>query len=182
MNDALSHFGYALLHEFSSIQRLLELGGWVLWSILGMSLLMWLLIIERYWFIWLSFPRRRLGLLSDWQARSEHSSWHAHRIRNGLIADAHIDLQTGLPVIRVLTEILPLLGLLGTVSGMIQTFDAINYFGHTQIQVLAAGIGEALLTTMAGLMTALSGLYFSSHLQRLSLRERDKTADLLTFD
>ena len=60
----------------------------------------------------------------------------------------------------------PFLGLLGTVSGMIKVFDVITVFGTGNTRGMASGISEALVTTMAGLFTALSGLYFVSDLER----------------
>lgn len=175
-------FWLSLLQGVDGMRDLLGIGGGVLWAIFAVSSLMWLLIIERYWFILIRFRRWRATIQADWLAREEHGSWYAHRIRNGLIAEAHNALQQSLGLIRVMTEILPLLGLLGTVSGMIQTFEALNHFGGGNVRGLAGGIGEALITTMAGLITALSGVYFSAHLSRLAGRERERTADLLTFE
>ena len=67
--------------------------------------------------------------------------------------------------LNALTTILPLLGLLGTVSGMIKVFDVITVFGTGNTRGMASGISEALVTTMAGLFTALSGLYFVANLE-----------------
>ena len=71
---------------------------------------------------------------------------------------------------QALVAILPLLGLLGTVSGMIKVFDVITVFGTGNTRGMASGISEALVTTMAGLFTALSGLYFVSDLERRAER------------
>jgi biopolymer transport protein ExbB len=74
---------------------------------------------------------------------------------------------------------LPMLGLLGTVSGMIQTFDVMTVFGTGNARGMAGGISVALITTMGGLLTALSGLYFSTQLTQRAEREVDKVADAL---
>jgi biopolymer transport protein ExbB len=68
--------------------------------------------------------------------------------------------------LQALVVILPLLGLLGTMSGMIKVFEVITVFGTGNTRGMASGISEALVTTMAGLFTALSGLYFVSDLER----------------
>jgi biopolymer transport protein ExbB len=73
-----------------------------------------------------------------------------------------------LQALQALTGILPLLGLLGTVSGMIKVFEVITVFGTGNTRGMASGISEALVTTMAGLFTALSGLYFVSDLENRS--------------
>ena len=57
-----------------------------------------------------------------------------------------------------LVVVLPLLGLLGTVAGMIDTFDVIRVHGNGEPRLLARGIREALITTEAGLVTALPAL------------------------
>jgi len=57
-------------------------------------------------------------------------------------------------LVKVVSVVAPLLGLLGTVTGMIQTFQAITLFGAGDPKMMAGGISEALVTTMLGLMTA----------------------------
>lgn len=67
--------------------------------------------------------------------------------------------------------LLPLLGLLGTVTGMIQVFNVMAVAGTSNARLMAAGVSAATIPTMAGLVAALSGLYFASSLQR---RAKDK--------
>ncbi|HJL42139.1 MAG TPA: MotA/TolQ/ExbB proton channel family protein [Myxococcales bacterium LLY-WYZ-16_1] len=75
---------------------------------------------------------------------------------------------------RTLTAIAPLLGLLGTVSGMIQTFSALG--GANASTEIAAGISEALITTELGLAIGLPGLGLGLWLERLELRVRRRMA------
>jgi biopolymer transport protein ExbB len=86
------------------------------------------------------------------------------RIR-ALVGELRAEATRNFNTLHALTAILPLLGLLGTVSGMIKVFDVINLFGSGNTRGMAAGISEALVTTMAGLLTALSGVYFVSNLE-----------------
>jgi len=58
-------------------------------------------------------------------------------------------------IVKTISVVAPLLGLLGTVTGMIQTFQAITLFGAGDPKMMAGGISEALVTTMLGLMTAI---------------------------
>ena len=67
--------------------------------------------------------------------------------------------------IRFLIKLCPLLGLLGTVSGMIGVFDVIASTGNSDVKAMAAGIYRATLPTMAGLILALSALYFSHQIR-----------------
>ena len=64
-------------------------------------------------------------------------------------------LQRGLSIIKILAVMAPLLGLLGTVTGMIQTFQSITLFGTGDPKLMAGGISQALVTTVLGLAAAI---------------------------
>jgi len=149
------------------LSALFDQGGWVLWGILGASLFMWFLLAERYWFHYAELPALRERLRDEWQGQPEPDSGSmlARRVA-ALVGDLHAEACRNLVALQALVTILPLLGLLGTVSGMIQVFDVITLFGTGNTRGMASGISEALVTTMAGLFTALSGLYFVSDLER----------------
>jgi biopolymer transport protein ExbB len=83
-------------------------------------------------------------------------------------------LRRHLAVIGVLASIAPLLGLLGTVTGMMATFDVIALFGTGNARAMAGGISEALLTTQSGLLVAIPGLYMSIYLNRRAERLEDQ--------
>lgn len=154
---------------------LLEKGGAALWAILLVSVAMWVLILERYWYLHLIHPRLRDVLLRSW--RECDGRWQREALLHRLRAGSERYLGT----IRVFYEVLPMLGLLGTVLGMIETFDVITVFGGGNVRGLAGGISQALLTTMAGLVTSLSGLYFSrnlAHRAREALDEADSLFNL----
>lgn len=70
--------------------------------------------------------------------------------------------------ISLLAAIAPLLGLLGTVGGMIKTFAVIAEFGTGNARALASGISEALITTQTGLVVAVPGLFLAGFLARRS--------------
>jgi biopolymer transport protein ExbB len=75
-------------------------------------------------------------------------------------------LDARLAAIAVLAAVAPLLGLLGTVLGMIETFDVISVFGTGNSRAMASGIGVALITTQTGLLVAIPGLLMSNRLNR----------------
>ncbi len=146
---------------------LFEQGGLILWAILFTSLLLWLLILERYWFHWTLLPPLRDRLRAQWQAGS-HDLTHGLSFRRieALVRDLRAESDKNMLALQALVGILPLLGLLGTVSGMIKVFEVITAFGSGNTRGMASGISEALVTTMAGLFTALSGLFFVSNLEQ----------------
>lgn len=142
-----------------------ERGGYVLWLILIASCLMWMLILERYWYVTTTAPRRHVEIMAQWRSEAPQASVSREWFRQGLVTDFRAQLHHQMPTILVLTALLPLLGLFGTVGGMIKTFNAITLFGAGNVRGMAAGISQATLPTMAGLTTALSGIYFSNNLQ-----------------
>lgn len=152
--------------------RFFEQGGPVTWAILAASVLMWTLILERYWFFFVRLPRERRRTEALWQGLAHASRKLKGRSRDTLIAAHALSIQRFLPAIRTLTAVLPLLGLLGTVSGMIDTFDVMAGFGQRNVRGMAGGISQALFSTMAGLMTALSGYYFSVNLDARARAEK----------
>lgn len=69
------------------------------------------------------------------------------------------NIQTGLPMIKLIAAVAPLLGLLGTVTGMIETFQSITLFGTGDPKLMAGGISQALMTTVLGLVVAIPILF-----------------------
>lgn len=171
-----------LNNQLFNIQLLMESGGLVLWLILFASILMWTLIAERYLFIYVTYPKKQSTLVQQWLQRQDHRSWYALKIRQAMLAKSAASLQRYLLLIRTLTIALPMLGLLGTVDGMIQTFDVLSTFGTGNARGMAGGISVALITTMAGLLTALSGLYFISQLQQKVQRTVEVMSEKLKRD
>jgi biopolymer transport protein ExbB len=172
----------ALNNNLFNIQVLMESGGTVLWLILLASIVMWTLIAERYLFVYRVHPQSVKQLVSEWQQRVERRSWSAMQIRAGMIAQSRASLRRYLMFIKTLTAALPMLGLLGTVDGMIQTFDVLTVFGTGNARGMAGGISIALITTMGGLLTALSGLYFSTELEGRVTHAVDQMSDQLKRD
>lgn len=165
-------------------------GGPVMWPLAVVSLVMWFLIIDRALFIGrlhrrpLSFeqahrlivegalPQRRqkdgaLGRLVTLVLLSSHDPRHpAQEILSPAVRYLQRTLTNHLATIGVLAAVAPLLGLLGTVTGMITTFDVMAIFGTGNAKAMAGGISEALITTQIGLLVAIPGLYMHTFLER----------------
>ncbi len=160
----------------------LDSGGWVLWTILGATVLLWTLMLERLWYLSLVFPRRAEGYCDGWQARGERRSAAARHIRTAWLAQAQAQLNRYLPMVRVLIALCPLLGLLGTVSGMIQVFDVMALSGNGNPRAMAAGVSRATVPTMAGMVIAISGLFCLARLDQQSRRALQRLSDRLQHD
>jgi biopolymer transport protein ExbB len=178
--DLLAGLHDALMDAVLDPARLLlEAGGPVLWAIFAVSLALWTLILLRYLDLYRRHPRRLAAARRDWAARPEHGSWFAHQVRRALISQLSLELHRSLPLIKALITVCPLLGLLGTVTGMIRVFDIMAYAGSGNVKAMADGIGLATIPTMAGMVVAISGLFFSANLRRRAELAVDRAADQL---
>lgn len=161
------------------IGNFIDQGGPVLWLIFVACLLLWLLILERIWFLRITWPRRSRLVVQRWQERSDHASWRATKIREAILSQVKLELHAMLPLIKVLVTLCPLLGLLGTVLGMIGVFEVIGMSGDDDAQAMARGVYRATIPTMAGLVVALTGIYFTVRLGRVADAEASRLQERL---
>jgi biopolymer transport protein ExbB len=168
-----------LSDPLAAIRDFLAAGGPVLWVILFTALLLWTLIIERYWFLRITWPQRLRQVEAAWMARSGRHDWYAERIREALLSELTLALHQRLLLIKALVALCPLLGLLGTVWGMVQVFDTLAVTGSGNPRLMAAGISMATIPTMAGMVVAISGLYFSARLRFHADHRSELAADRL---
>jgi biopolymer transport protein ExbB len=85
-------------------------------------------------------------------------------------------------MITTLIALCPLMGLLGTVTGMIEVFSVLSLTGGGDAKSMAGGVSKATIPTMAGMVAALSGLFVNTYLSRIAEREDRLFADHLTMD
>jgi biopolymer transport protein ExbB len=175
-----------------SLLELARSGGWVMIPLGSVSLLMWTLIAER----WITFRRLtsrdiamqdavhavqgapvnhfghglRATLVREFTRKRTGEPELDKRILNECAVMMRPSLNRNLSVIAALGSVAPLLGLLGTVSGMIATFNVISAIGTGNARPLAGGISEALVATEAGLLVAIPGLILSASLSRRASR------------
>lgn len=164
------------------IRDFFEAGGPVLWGILLVTTIMWTLIIERFWFFQFLLPVRRHQVISEWEAIDNKGDWFSMRIRDQIISQVSVDTKKFLLTIETMMQILPLLGLLGTVVGMIKVFDVMTFFGTGNARLMASGVSQATIPTMAGLVAAISGLYIANLLKRKADDEVSRVADQLVIE
>jgi biopolymer transport protein ExbB len=163
----------------AAIRNFMELGGDVLWGIMFILFLMWTFILERIWYVYKVHPVRRREILTAWESRADTTSWYAKQIRDGMISETSLALKRNIGLIKALIAICPLLGLLGTVTGMITVFDVMTFSGGGNARAMAAGVSMATVPTMAGMVAALSGVYFGTWLEHKSNIESERLEDLL---
>jgi biopolymer transport protein ExbB len=86
-------------------------------------------------------------------------------------------LRLPLPWLKLLIAICPLLGLLGTVTGMIQVFDSLALTESSQARAMADGVAQATLPTLCGMAVAVVGLLFVTRLEQIIRREDQRLHD-----
>ena len=150
---------------FETISDFLATGGDVLKVIFLTAFLLWSLIVERFFFFKNRCPQILQQTIDSWNTRTDKKSWSAKKIRECHISQIHAELGKNIPFIKTLVALCPLLGLLGTVTGMIAVFDVMALTGTGNARLMASGISMATIPTMAGMVTALSGLYFGNLFQ-----------------
>lgn len=171
-----------------SIEKLMSAGGPIMWLLLGCCLLIWFLLAYRalqaraHRFV---APDALCALAGAARAGDHAAASQVRGAQRAMLEAAarpkpeeveqalEIAVRTGMAkiapprdVTRCLIKIAPLLGLFGTVSGMIQVFAAIRLVGTSEPALLAGGISQALLTTQLGLLIAVPGLYGEGRLRR----------------
>ncbi|WP_100641729.1 MotA/TolQ/ExbB proton channel family protein [Alteromonas facilis] len=149
---------------FPWLGDMLELGGDILFLIIVIAAFMWALIVERVVFFYMVLPSKQRVAYLLWQTLPEHKSWHAGQFRQLLISRLSRDMQRNLQLIRTMVKVCPLLGLLGTVLGMLEIFDALAITGNNSARTTAGGVSKATVSTMAGMVVAISGLMVSNYL------------------
>ena len=164
------------------IRRFMESGGDVLWLIALLTFVMWSLVFERFWYFHGALRRDVDEVINTWEARSERKSWNAHQIRNQLISKVKLRINQSLPMIATLVAMAPLLGLLGTVTGMIEVFNIMAVTGGGDAKSMAGGVSKATIPTMAGMVAALSGVFANTYVTRVAERESELLEDHLTTD
>ncbi|MFC3121044.1 MotA/TolQ/ExbB proton channel family protein [Agaribacter flavus] len=171
-----------MIEFLEAIRDFTETGGYVLVYIGALIFVMWLLILERVFYINTTHVKYKKSLIAQWNARKERSSWNAEQIRSAYISRVSLKLNAGVPIIQALVALCPLLGLMGTVTGMIEVFDVMAMTGSGNARSMASGVSKATIPTMAGMVGALSGVFASTWLTKTGKTERMHLEDELQLE
>ena len=160
----------------------MDKGGDVLWMIAILLFMMWILIFERVWYLKFGWKADVAEVIAKWEGRAERKSWEAHQIRSMLISRSRMEITRYLPEIKTMVALCPLLGLLGTVTGMIEVFNIMAVTGGGDAKSMAGGVQQATIPTMAGMVAALSGVFANTYVTQMAQRESEFLQDNLTTD
>jgi len=148
-----------LLSPFHAVADLTHAGGILVAWIFAAGLLMWMLVFERWWFFSRRLPMLAQASLEAWRGRAERHSWAAHQIRRAMISRLSEEMNANMPMLKVLVPLCPLLGLVGTVAGMLEVFDSMAILGSADARSMASGVSKAMNCTLTGLAVSVSGMY-----------------------
>jgi biopolymer transport protein ExbB len=188
-----------MIDFFYHMANYIRAGGIVMVPILMVSFFMWVLIFNRIMFVQKLYgkniSRQEAGklLCSNQLPDKKYTGANSLLLReffkfrsfdkelDDFILDETVLRLTGsmdqyLSAIAMLSAVAPLLGLLGTVIGMMDTFDVITLYGTGNARAMAGGISVALITTQTGLMVSIPGLYMSGWLGRRSQNIKSRIA------
>lgn len=139
-------------------------GGAVLYVVFFIALCLWALLIERYMYISFEYKQYRKNMMNEIR-NNVYNIRFKEEIKKYLIEESNLKLKTGLSFIKTLIIVCPLVGLLGTVTGMIEVFDVMAISGASNVKSMANGVSMATIPTMAGMVVALSGILFEKKLE-----------------
>lgn len=184
---------------WNGLYNYLQQGGWIMIPLVISSVVMWALIVERLQ-TFRDLKSHDISIqdavyvIKDQETEVKGTGLRSRVIRYYLnersgvpeldmeilrqsMMHEETELKKRLPYIAVLASIAPLLGLLGTVLGMIETFDVISMFGTGNAKAMASGVSISLITTQTGLMVAIPGLFISGMLRRRADMFKNRLAE-----
>ena len=178
----MESFEFFLADITFQVTNFMILGGDVLLLIAAAIFIMWGFIVERALFFYVRYPGEARRIRSLWAARSDHHSWQAHKIRLALLNAMRQQTRAYINTVKTVVAICPLLGLLGTVTGMIAVFDVMASAGMGNPRLMADGVAKATVPTMAGMVGALSGVFAIYWLEWQAKSRMEHLADHLVTE
>ncbi len=138
-----------------TIDTFIERGGDVLIIIFIVAFAMWSVILDKLFYHFFVY-KKKISLLKiqNKQLNKIFFLYTKNKIENGM------------NFIKISIMVAPLLGLLGTVTGMIEVFDTISILGNSDAKAMSSGISQATIPTMVGMSVALSGMIFKTYLEQ----------------
>ena len=147
-----------------NLSSFFDKGGVVLYLVFFIAIFLWTLLLDRYIYLYFGYKKYRDDLLKNLDPTLYEDRFKT-AIKDYLVENSKQRLNAGLSFIKTLIIVCPLVGLLGTVTGMIEVFDVMAIQGTSNVKAMANGVSMATIPTMAGMVIALSGILFEKRLE-----------------
>lgn len=170
-----------MIHPFNDILTFVDTGGNILLVVLFISFIFWTLVIEKYLYFKFVFKPKSKKLKQFWKNRDNRDSWENMQLKQAQVSELNLQLNMNVFTIKMIITLFPLLGLLGTVTGMISVFDSMSSLG-TNAKAMAGGISMATMPTMAGMMLAVLGIFAYSRIDFMIKTKIRRLKDTLLKD
>jgi len=128
------------INVYNGLQEFLGVGGVVLFVIMIVTFALWTFILERFAYYIFAHKPTKARLKNEWNARTDKTSWKALAVRDEMVSQVKEKTDVNVGIIKTLVALLPLLGLLGTVTGMIEVFDVMALSGSSNARLMAGGV------------------------------------------
>ena len=166
----------------ADLQAFLGRGGPVLVVIMATTFIMWALILERMFYFNFGHNAVAKRAVEAWNSRKDKSSVLSHWVREKLVSEVRQQAEQNVGLTKAMVALAPLLGLLGTVTGMVTVFDVMALSSGSDAQAMSGGVSRATIPTMAGMVASLSGIIFTSSMDRTVSRKVQTVADQMEID
>jgi biopolymer transport protein ExbB len=165
---------YWITELYIALRDFMESGGPVLWWIAILVTFMWALIFERVYYFLYGHDEVTSDIQNKFSSMKFKSRWHENQIKARFVSEGRTAINRNVQLIQICIALCPLFGLMGTVTGMIEVFQVMAFTGGGDARSMAGGVSKATLPTMAGMVSALSGV-----LAMIWIKNKVETEELL---
>ena len=144
-----------------------------------MNQTLWGLILERVFYFRFAHKQVAADAIAEWRSRSDRKSTLAHWVKDKLVSEVRMKAEQNVQLTKAMVALAPLLGLLGTVTGMVAVFDIMAITSGADAKAMSAGVSRATIPTMAGMVASLSGILFTSGMDRRVNRSVQQVEDAM---
>lgn len=143
---------------------LISRGGPVLYLLFILTLIIFSVLINKYYFVFIDKKVWYTTKLNNFYTNYPPERMKLSRVESTFLSEFKRDSNSGIKLLDGLIGMCPMLGLLGTVYGMIEVFEVLSFLGTGNPRAMSSGVAKATIPTMASMVITLFGLYFRQDL------------------
>ena len=156
------NLAYNPFYEFHAMR------GEILIALIISAFIMWSMIVERYLYFAFSRKHAQTKYLQQWQTTRSEIVAERRLLKSYYLSECRLQSESSIGWIQLFTKVSLLLGLLGTVIGLVSVFESQLLAASDSSSQISSSIALTIIPTATGLLVSLSGLLFASHLRKLA--------------